>query len=216
MNHFEKFDEYIENLLRAQYDISEIIEHALTRGEIREDFLMDIIQSQFETVKVAKGIISNGTTQSCQCDLVFVKPDARQRKLGRQTLIEVEDTIMVLEVKSNATGTDIKEFNEKAKKIKELSEKAKPLCGIFCYNINLEEKTIYKRFGFEHNKEIDTYIYSGENIDYLHLDFLVSIHSKEDKIKQFFIRYDENNSKYILNRNYPISKHFFSLIKSVT
>ena len=70
--------------------------------------------------------------------------------------------------------------------------------------------------GFEHNKEIDTYIYSGENIDYLHLDFLVSIHSKEDKIKQFFIRYDENNSKYILNRNYPISKHFFSLIKSVT
>lgn len=45
---FAEFNQYSENLLLAQYDVSEIIEHELMKGEVREDFLIDVLKSRFE------------------------------------------------------------------------------------------------------------------------------------------------------------------------
>ena len=39
---FAEFDQYSEDLLMAQYDVSDIISHELMKGEIREDFLIRI------------------------------------------------------------------------------------------------------------------------------------------------------------------------------
>ena len=40
---FKEINTYYQKLLNAQYDVAEIIDHLLTRGEVREDFLKDII-----------------------------------------------------------------------------------------------------------------------------------------------------------------------------
>jgi hypothetical protein len=42
---FAEFDQYSEDLLMAQYDVSEIISHELMKGEIREDFLINTLAS---------------------------------------------------------------------------------------------------------------------------------------------------------------------------
>ena len=44
---FDEFHKYTENLIQAQYVVSEIIEHELTKGEVREEFVMDTIQRGF-------------------------------------------------------------------------------------------------------------------------------------------------------------------------
>ena len=45
MTLFAEFDLYSENLLMAQYEVSDIISHELTKGEIREDFLISVLKS---------------------------------------------------------------------------------------------------------------------------------------------------------------------------
>jgi hypothetical protein len=42
---FAEFDQYSENMLMAQYEVSEIISHELMKGEIREDFLINTLES---------------------------------------------------------------------------------------------------------------------------------------------------------------------------
>lgn len=221
---FQKYDEYIEKLLLAQYEISEIIDHNLTKGEIREDFLKNIICNQFKQIQILKGLLINEetTTQSGQCDIIFAENSARVRSLGSHNLVDIVDCKMVLEVKSNATGYDLKDFNEKAGTIKNLSSVSKPLCGIFCYQINLEVKTVFKRFGFHFNKTLLAFEFLNSfNLIYPNIDFVISLHKVYDEnqdhnvTKQFFIRWDENNRKYLLFQDYPVSKYFFSLLKSI-
>ena len=45
---FDEFDLYSENLLLAQHDVSEIISHELMMGEVREDFLITVLESCYE------------------------------------------------------------------------------------------------------------------------------------------------------------------------
>ena len=45
---FDEFDLYSENLLLAQHDVSEIISHELMKGEVREDFLITVLESCYE------------------------------------------------------------------------------------------------------------------------------------------------------------------------
>ena len=42
---FDEFDQYSEDMLLAQYEISEIINHELMKGEVREDFLKSTLES---------------------------------------------------------------------------------------------------------------------------------------------------------------------------
>lgn len=222
----QKYDTYLEKLLLAQFDVCEIFEHNLTKGEAREDFLKDMIRNQFKQICVMKGIIIENDRQSGQCDGIFTKRTARLRSFGSHNMVEIKDCEMILEIKSRAKGEDLKSFNKKAEEIKNLISEGfstdKPLCGMFCYQIELKEETIFKRFGFDYNQDLLTFEFSNDFEKwYPNIDFLVSLHDcfnpdKEcNETKQFFLRWDENNQKYLLFRDYPVSKHFFSLINSI-
>ena len=58
---FDEFDQYSENMLMAQYDVSDIISHELMKGEVREDFLISTLESCSEPKPcLVKGTVSDG------------------------------------------------------------------------------------------------------------------------------------------------------------
>ncbi|TLS68644.1 hypothetical protein FEF65_02760 [Mariprofundus erugo] len=216
---FTEFDQYSEDLLRAQYDVSEIIEHLLTRGEIREDFLQDIISSRFDPrPKFARGVLTDGIIQSPQQDLLLSRPHAMHYPMGHQIAIHPDNCLCAIEVKSNATGTDIRDCNDKVAQIKTMAATSFPLFGMFCYRTDLQEKTILKRFGFSFDAATSTYVdlhdpdrgEPGLPIIYPELDFFVSI--EEDK-PLYFRKKDDG--RFVRIVEYPVIKNVFRLIQSL-
>ena len=62
---FAEFDQYSEDMLMAQYDISEIISHELMKGEVREDFLISTLESCSEPKPfLVKGTLSDGAADA--------------------------------------------------------------------------------------------------------------------------------------------------------
>ena len=214
----KKYDEYIEKLLLAQYEVSEMIEHKLERGEIREDFIKDQVERQFGGIKCCKGVLTdiNGDNQSGQIDFIIPKTNARLRQLGEHSLFVGEDVLFVIEVKSNATGTDFKELNDKAAKIKSLDGSRTPRVGMFCYYYDLQMKTLLKRLGYIYDEEIQGFL-QDESITpvYENIDFIIALDDNEElyQNKYFFaIRNNENNFTVYLDG--PVSKYFFKLLGS--
>lgn len=212
----EIFAQYYEDLLRAQYKVSEIIHQTLPRGTIREDFLRNLVLIRKESMRGKKGIITKNGSQSGECDLIFYNVSATVTPLGDQIMIEPTHCKLALEIKSNATGEDLKKTNKNFEKIKELDSVCNPLCGLFCYNTALEKKTILNRFGFSYDSELDSW---SENetlsLHYPSIDFIISIACLEEDDtcieKQFFLIKDTDSGKFILQLEYPIIKNFFGI-----
>ncbi|ABL64942.1 DUF6602 domain-containing protein [Chlorobium phaeobacteroides] len=222
---FEEFDRYSENMLMAQYDISEIITHELMKGEIREDFLISTLESCSEPKpSFVKGTLSDGIKDAGQLDILLCRPHAHLRKLGTQCCVRKEDALCVIEVKGNCTGTDLKKASKKAIVIRDLQGQRAPLYGIVCYRVALELKTIMKRFGFSFDGENKTYFDNAtipneleENwlsIKYPDLDFFVSL---EDEKKLFLRKYEMQPGKFRFVRSVrePIIQELFSMIQSL-
>jgi hypothetical protein len=222
---FDEFHKYTENLISAQYNVSEIIQHELTKGEVREEFVMDTIQKGFSnTINLKRGFLQVGSVQSNQMDILLLEQNAPVVNLANQTIVSPESCKMVLEVKGNATGNDLKEYNDKIAKIKDVQTGSCPLFGVFCYRIKLTEKTILNRFGFTYDISSD-YFYdeydSGKNVsgrvtEYPNIDFLISIEIDElGQNKQFYLRKNDVTGRYIKSVEYPVLKNLFSLTHSL-
>jgi hypothetical protein len=131
-------------------------------------------------------------------------------------MIEPRHCKLVLEVKSNASGNEIKKTNQNFEKIKTIDPDIKPICGLFCYNTALEKKTILNRFGWTYDKDLESW---KENttigLEYPHVDFIVCIgclEGAEECIeKQFFLIKDSESGRYVLRSEYPIIKNFFGV-----
>ena len=72
-------------------------------------------------------------------DILLIKQNSPVVNLGSQTLASPENCLLVLEVKGNATGNDLKEFNDKIGTMKGMQADSYPLFGIFCYKIQKEK-----------------------------------------------------------------------------
>lgn len=106
---FAEFDQYSEDLLMAQYDVSEIITHQLMKGEVREDFLISTLESCSDPKpKLVKGTICDGQDDAGQLDIILCRPHAHLRRLGLQCFVEKSDALCVIEVKGNCTGRDLR------------------------------------------------------------------------------------------------------------
>jgi len=223
----KKYDEYIQNLLIAQYKVSGIIEHNLTKGEVREDFLKDMIIERLPKYRAVNGVIVDPLgRQSPQCDCILLKSNAQTRKIGKQEIVDIEDVLFVIEIKSNAKGTDLKKFNDDIKKIKKMQNSNDRMKFIlFGYEINLKHLTILKRF--KHN--FDSYIKSiyldpRGNEMYPNIDILLNLSSSFEvlseepcKNKPFILQRIEkikgSPEEYFYNSNRPIIREFFGILK---
>lgn len=210
------FAQYYEDLLRAQYRVSEAVQQTLPRGTIREDFLRDIVLARKGSLRAKKGVICKGILQSGECDLVFHDISATIQPLGDQIIIEPTFCRLALEVKSNATGSDIKKTNKNFETIKSLDPNNQPHCGLFCYNTVLTKETVLKRFGFVYDKDLESWVDNPSlKIEYPHIDFIISIACLEEDEecieKQFFLIKDEISGRFNLVLEYPIIKNFFAI-----
>lgn len=216
---FDKYDLYIEELLLAQYRVSEMIDHKLTRGEMREDFIKHQVALQYEQLSCYKGVVAdaNGENQSGQIDFLVPKPNARKRRMGDHFLFSVNDLSFVMEVKSNATGTDFTELNQKAESYKAMEGSESLNIGMFCYYYNLKMKNLLKRFGWGYDAEIQSYQpLVGVECEYPYIDFVIALDDTEEdeRKKCFFLMKDptNQNTPYMLYQDHPVSKYFFRLM----
>ena len=216
---FKRYFEYNQALLNAQYGVSEIIEHLQTRGEVREDFIRDLIIKRKRNLVVGTGFLSDGKTQSPQCDIILAQGNVPVNNLGQRVCLNVSDCKIVIEVKSNLTGQDIRACNQKAACIKALHGTSKPLYGIFCYKFELKKHTLLRRFRYIYDSEIMQYSEDSKlDLSYPDIDFVISISEQEEALenedikKQFFLKKDETTGGYSLFNDYPPIRHFWRLI----
>lgn len=222
---FDEFDQYSENLLMAQYEVSEIISHELMKGEVREDFLISILESCSEPRPYfVKGTLSDGSNDAGQLDIILCRPYSHLRRLGAQCFVSKGDALCVIEVKGNCTGTDLKRAAEKAVVIRNLQGQTSPLCGVVCYKVALELKTIMNRFGYSFDSATNTYFDNAtipneaeadwRKIDYPDLDFFISL---EDGKKVFLRKYEFAPGKPRFSRSVqsPLIKELFSVMRAL-
>lgn len=214
----EIFAQYYEDLLRAQYKVSEelIKNQHLACGTIREEFLREILIKKRSSIKIAKGFLGKGGTKSGECDQIFYHQDSPADTVGKHLFIKPEYCKLVLEIKSNATGSDLKKTNSNFQKIKEIDPENKPLCGLFCYNSEIEKKTVLKRFGWVFDEELESWEEDlNLEMKYIHIDFIVCIacleEDEECTEQQFFLVKDEGSQRFVLKQEYPIIKNFFAV-----
>lgn len=222
---FAEFDQYSENLLMAQYDVSEIISHELMKGEVREDFLITTLETCSDPKpKLVKGTLSDGQADAGQLDIILCRPFAHLRHIGSQCFVTKDDALCVIEVKGNCTGNDLRKAVAKAVVIQNLHGQQSPQYGVVCYKAALELKTIMGRFGYSFDAANKNYFDNAtipneaeadwHKIDYPELDFFVSL---EEGKKVFLRRYELSPGKFRFVRavQSPLIKELFSMMRSL-
>ena len=212
------FAQYYEDLLSSQYQVSEALvkDQHLSCGTIREEFLREILIKKKLSIKIAKGFVKKGEDRSGECDHIFYHQDSSIDTIGSLSFILPEHCKLVLEIKSNATGADLKKTNENFKRIKSIDVDHKPKCGLFCYNTVLQKMTVLNRFGWKYDTDTESWVEdSVRTLEYPFIDFIVCIASLDESEgcieKQFFIIRDNDSGRFILRQEYPIIKNFFGV-----
>lgn len=232
MESFEQYHHYSQNLLLAQHEVSEIIKHTLTRGEVREDFIIQYLTKSIQNCQafLKRGFINLGEVdQSGQADLLLVKEYAEIIDLGNRgnVIVNPEDCLMMVEVKSTLTGTYLNELNVEAQRIKAANPDI--VCGMFAYKSELEKKTIMKRCGYDFDSDTKTYFDSVREplpIFYPYIDFILLLdkvegdESEEDLEmqgrNQLFMRKGlEINDRYFKGTYDPVIRNLVGLVRSL-
>jgi len=223
---FEEYFQYTEKLLNAQSTVAEVIQHLGIRGKVREYFLKDIIEKHFgNRIKIDRGIINLDNREfEGQTDLILTKKYALVAAFTPEDIgINADDCKMIIEVKSNATGNDIKAFNNRAKTIKQNCTDSIPLCGMFCYKISILKTTLLERFGYYFDEEAQMYLIDGNvSLDYPFIDFFVCIDQTEFNdhtgTSEFFLRKNtavDSDGSYDLSENLPSLHDFLNMIQGL-
>ena len=100
MESFELYHHYSQNLLLAQHEVSEIIKHTLTRGEVREDFIIQYLNKSIQGCNgfLKRGFINLGEEDlSGQADILLVKNFAELIDLGNRGNVIVNPVSRLLE-----------------------------------------------------------------------------------------------------------------------
>lgn len=231
MEPFEQYHNYSQNLLLAQHDVSEIIKHSLTRGEVREDFIIDYLCNSINGCKefLKRGFINLGEEeQSGQADILLIKKFAETIDLGnrRNVIVDPENCLITIEVKSTLTGTNLNDFNSEACRIKMANPNI--CCGILAYKADLEKKTIMNRFGYDYDEETKTYFDSKTTPTptwYPYIDFILLLDKLEgNEIEsnfelqgrnQIYLSKTTDGDRYFIGTYNPAVRNLISLIRSL-
>lgn len=215
MHYIDMYNEYLEKLLLLQFEASEIFEHKLTKGEVREDFIKQIIKSLYEGIKLYKGCIICEDYQSSQLDIIAVNSQNNPRiaTLGNSSLINIKDAKIIVEVKSRAKTSEVRDLDELAERIKGLTDYNRTKIGMFMYDYEISKINMLKKFGYKYDSDLDTYT-DELTVDYPNIDFIVSLDinmDSDDNEKSFFIIKDDISNRFVLYKKPPMSKYFFDL-----
>lgn len=232
MESFEQYHHYSQNLLLAQHEVSEIIKHSLTKGEVREDFIIQYLTNSINDCGpyLKRGFINLGQEEhSGQADILLIKKYAEVIPLGSRGNIVVnpQDCLMVVEVKSTMTGTYLNDFNTEAKRIKDANPDV--ICGMLAYKSDLEKKTIMNRCGYDYNSETKIYLDSKDEplpIHYPYVDFVLLLDKAEENQteedmelqgrNQLFLRKATDvTARYYKGTHEPAARNLVGLVRSL-
>lgn len=223
---FPEYFHYTEKLMNAQSDVAEVIQHMGIRGKVREYFVKEIIEKHFPgRIRIDRGIINlDNINDEGQIDLFLLHNDALVAGFTPEdTGANAEDCKMIVEVKTNATSADIEAFNKRARTIKQFCLERKPLCGLFCYKIDILKTTLLERFGYYFDEEAQMYLQDGNTtFEYPYIDFFVCIDQTEfddhTKSSEFFLRKntaEDSDGSYDLSEQLPALEDFLKMIKGL-
>ena len=232
MEPFEQYHHYSQNLLLAQHEVSEIIKHNLTRGEVREDFIIQYLTKSIQGCAefLKRGFINLGELeQSGQADILLVKRFAELVDIGNRdnVIVNPDDCLMVIEVKSTLSGTYLNDFNTEAKTIKEANQNV--VLGMFGYKPTMEKKTIMKRCGYDYDSATKTYFDSVKvplPTFYPYIDFILLLDKVEENEteedleiqgrNQLFMRKSvEIDARYFKGTYDPVIRNLVGLVRSL-
>jgi hypothetical protein len=234
MEPFELYHHYSQNLLIAQHDVSNIIKHPQTLGEVREDFIIQYLVKSINDCEkyIKRGFINLGEVdQSGQADILLIRQFAEKIDIGSRdnVIINPDDCLMVIEVKSTLTGTYLNDFNSEAKRIKEVNPDI--VCGMLAYKSDLEMNTIMKRFGYDYSQDTKSYFDVKEKhfqlpTYYPYVDFILLLDKVETDeqnedleivgCNQLFLRKSTDiGSRYFQGNDRPVIRNLVALVRSL-
>lgn len=209
----EQIDMYYQNLLILQFQASNDILHNPTKGSMREEFIKGMLEGNFPDIKLGKGILTKDRWESTQIDLFKLKSNARINCIGGQNITELDDCLLIMEIKTDATTKELEALESVSNEIKELTPNI--ICGMFCYNISLTPQTVLKRFGFSYEKPpLDLYVRREDEVKYPNIDFVFTLEAKKEGHTPYLIVKDISGEYSVLKNN-PIIKDFLNLFKDI-
>ena len=220
-NEYEVLYSYLDALLRLQSSAADMFEHTGVLGTVRENFLVQQIIERIDNPLIHTGQVIANARNTGQMDIIIRKNNTINPNIGGQARIIANDCAAVIEVKSNAIGTDFRDFNNKSEQIK--LENPDVICGFFCYKLNCKKETILKRFGYKYDREYLNFEIDNDSLkEYPNIDFVVCIDDKKEFVGKTDVFYNKffflgknliENSKYDLVLVPPFSFYFLSEIR---
>ena len=213
------YEEYSEELLFCKYFIAEKLQHHAEMGRCGENILKKCLSERFQMLEFVSGFVIANGAQSPQCDIIVCRKNFYKRELGENFLVEPNDCIMIIEVKGNATPTDLSETIRKNVFFQEHQETQHIKLALFAYKTRMGKRRLYREFGYRYDKTTKGYLQVGvpaeKAIDYfvcLHRD---SLNSRDRSKQVFFLKDGIDRCMYSLDNNFPVMQNFSRLIQSL-
>ncbi len=197
---------YEEKMLKVQFEMSNIISHALTKGEVREEYIKDFVKRKVKNIRIEKGILINGEDESSQQDFIVCSANSVIHNFGTHAIVEAKDCKNVFEIKSKIKTEYLRELNFNAEKIKQMNKNIR--IGLIGYEIDVQEKTILKKFGYIYDKDIDGYSFHRDLI-YKEIELIDYVISLSENAEFIIVK---NEQDYVLIKEKPILKYFIDLL----
>lgn len=208
----DQIDTYLQDMLKMQFQVSDAINHKLTKGQLREKFIHQMTLDQFPNLILRSGILCLGNWQSTQGDFVWLKDNAR---IGNTGIYDLNDCRMFMEIKSCATASELRSIETTAITLKDKhSGEISIRVGMFCYSTTAKEKTVLKKFGFSYDSELKSYSVHQSDMDQMkHIDFLYCLNICDDEGSSPYFVVRDCMGDCTLYQNNPVIQYFFNFFR---
>ncbi|MCC2524997.1 hypothetical protein [Vibrio coralliilyticus] len=172
--------EYLDELLRLQSRAVEKFKHKGVLGDAREEFLRYQINERLDRVddRLHKGEVFFQNIEYGQHDIILRRKGTVNPSIGSQVRICSTECAAIIEVKTNAKLTEIRDFEHKSKQLKSHNENL--VCGMFCYRISGKTSTVLERSGYKFDKEYQMFEPDDSKKRYSNIDFIICIDDEDE------------------------------------
>ncbi|MCR9696705.1 hypothetical protein [Vibrio parahaemolyticus] len=172
--------EYLDELLRLQSRAVEKFKHKGVLGDAREEFLRHQIKERLDRVddRLHKGEVFFQDIEYGQHDIILRRKGTVNPSIGSQVRICSTECAAIIEVKTNAKLTEIRDFEHKSKLLKNHNENL--VCGMFCYRISGKTSTVLERSGYKFDKEYQMFEPDDSKKKYSNIDFIICIDDEDE------------------------------------
>lgn len=213
------FFSYLDDLLRRQSETAEMHNHKGVLGTIRENFVIQVLKDSVDEIKLHTGEVTCAAGDLGQNDIIIRRRGTLNTSLGGQIRLAATECAGVIEIKSNAQGSEITAFENKATSIK--ADNPNAICGVVTYKLHCKKETILKRMGYCFDGDIEAFQATSSSVrEYNNLDFIFCLDEEYEEKgsfsykKAFFIKKGLSGD-YDLFLDPPYMEYFLMEVNAV-